>query len=87
MLLKASLQPSQAVTALNERVKRIGKVNTEIADWLAVLSLLNGVDLNVDNSQERRKVEEAYIQGLKKLSHKQPPDSQSELGYYFLCPF
>lgn len=30
------LPPAAAVTKFNERVKRIGKVNTEIADWLQV---------------------------------------------------
>ena len=30
------LQPNQAVHALNDRVKRINKLNIEIADWLQV---------------------------------------------------
>ena len=30
------LPPVAAVTKFNERAKRIGKVNTEIADWLQV---------------------------------------------------
>lgn len=34
---QASLQPAQAVSTLGERIKRIGKVNVEIADWLQVL--------------------------------------------------
>ncbi len=33
---QATLQPGQAVAVLNERVKRVGKVNGEIADWLSV---------------------------------------------------
>lgn len=33
---QASLQPGQAVQVVNDRLKRIGKVNTEIADWLQV---------------------------------------------------
>lgn len=33
---KERLQPAGAVSKFNERVKRIGKVNTEIADWLQV---------------------------------------------------
>ena len=33
---KASLQPSQAVAILIERVKRVGKVNNDIAEWLQV---------------------------------------------------
>ncbi|KAI0021298.1 Muniscin C-terminal mu homology domain-containing protein [Xylariomycetidae sp. FL0641] len=62
----ASLQPSQAVHALNERVKRIPKVNNEIADWL----------------QERRKVEEQYVQALRRLTQFRVPNAQSELGTF-----
>jgi hypothetical protein len=36
MALKERLQPAAAVSKLNERVKKIGKVNSEIADWLQV---------------------------------------------------
>ncbi|KAI9847629.1 MAG: hypothetical protein M1837_002203 [Sclerophora amabilis] len=61
-----TLQPAYAVTILTERVRRVGKLNSEIADWL----------------QERRKVEEAYALGLKKLARKQPPDDLSELGIF-----
>ena len=35
-------------------------------------------------SQERRRVEEAYITGLRKLARKQPPDESSNLGCAFL---
>ena len=35
-ILQERLQPAGAVAKLNERVKRIGKVNSEIADWLSV---------------------------------------------------
>jgi len=62
----ANLQPGQAVNALNDRVKRIAKVNTEIADWL----------------QERRKVEDQYAQSLRKLSQFRVPNAQSELGTF-----
>ncbi|KXJ88247.1 Muniscin C-terminal mu homology domain-domain-containing protein [Microdochium bolleyi] len=62
----ANLQPGQAVTVLNDRVKRIAKVNTEIADWL----------------QERRKVEEQYAQSLRKLTQFRVPNTQSELGSF-----
>ncbi|RDW79550.1 hypothetical protein BP6252_04188 [Coleophoma cylindrospora] len=62
----ASLPPAHAVATLNERVKRVGKVNNEIADWL----------------QERRKVEQLYVQGLKKLANRQLPDNSSELGIF-----
>jgi hypothetical protein len=34
------LQPAAAVTKLNERVKKIGKVNSDIADWLQVCALV-----------------------------------------------
>lgn len=60
------LQPSGAVSKFNERVKRIGKVNTEIADWL----------------QERRKVEEAYVAGLKKLARKPLQEVGGDLGIF-----
>ncbi|KAI1334458.1 Muniscin C-terminal mu homology domain-containing protein [Xylariaceae sp. FL0016] len=62
----ASLPPAQAVQALNGRVKRITKVNSEIADWL----------------QERRKIEEQYVQGLRRLTQFRVPNSQSELGSF-----
>ncbi|TVY78494.1 Cytoskeletal protein syp1 [Lachnellula suecica] len=61
------LQPAAAVTKFNERVKRIGKVNTEIADWL---------------QQERRKVEEAYVAGLKKLARRPLQEVGGELGIF-----
>ncbi|KAF5019398.1 hypothetical protein F66182_8598 [Fusarium sp. NRRL 66182] len=62
----AALQPSQAVQTLNERVKRMSRVNTEIADWL----------------QERRRVEDQYVQGLRKLTQFKVPNGQSELGVF-----
>ena len=31
-----NLQPAQAVDALNERVKHVGRLNIEVADWLKV---------------------------------------------------
>jgi hypothetical protein len=62
----ASLQPNQAVQVLNDRVKRINKINTEIADWL----------------QERRRVEEQYVQSLRRLGQFKFPNSQSELGVF-----
>lgn len=33
------------------------------------------------NAQERRRVEEQYVQGLRKLANRHPPDDASELGY------
>ncbi|KAI1875118.1 uncharacterized protein JN550_002547 [Neoarthrinium moseri] len=62
----ANLQPLQAVQTLNDRVKRISKLNVEIADWL----------------QERRKVEEQYVQGLRKLTQFRVPNAQSDLGTF-----
>ncbi|KAK1834274.1 Muniscin C-terminal mu homology domain-containing protein [Podospora conica] len=62
----ANLQPSQAVQVLSDRVKRISKVNQEIADWL----------------QERRRVEEQYVNGLRKLLVYKVPNTASELGVF-----
>lgn len=31
-----NLQPAQAVDALNDRVKHVGRLNLEIAEWLKV---------------------------------------------------
>ncbi|KAF2455241.1 Muniscin C-terminal mu homology domain-containing protein [Lineolata rhizophorae] len=64
--LLASLQPGQAVTVLNDRIRHITRLNTDVADWL----------------QERRRIEEGYAQALRKLSRKQPPDESSELGVF-----
>ncbi|KAI9685314.1 MAG: hypothetical protein M1822_004687 [Bathelium mastoideum] len=61
-----NLQPAQAVDVLNDRVKHVGRLNTEIADWL----------------KERRRVEEAYAQGLKRLSRLTPPSESSDLGIF-----
>ncbi|KAF2970767.1 hypothetical protein GQX73_g2809 [Xylaria multiplex] len=61
-----SLQPGQAVVVLTDRVKRITKLNNEIADWL----------------QERRRVEEQYAQGLRRLTQFRVPNAQSELGSF-----
>lgn len=33
------------------------------------------------SAQERRRVEEQYVQGLRKLANRHPPDESSELGY------
>ncbi|KAJ0278614.1 hypothetical protein COL940_007196 [Colletotrichum noveboracense] len=62
----AHLQPMQAVNVLTDRVKRITKINTEVADWL----------------QERRRVEEQYVQSLRKLMNFKVPNGQSELGVF-----
>ncbi|KAK0386029.1 hypothetical protein NLU13_5866 [Sarocladium strictum] len=62
----ANLQPTQAVQTLNDRVKRINRINIEIADWL----------------QERRRIEEQYVLGLRKLAQLKTPGPQSELGVF-----
>ncbi|EQL03824.1 fes/CIP4 domain-containing protein [Ophiocordyceps sinensis CO18] len=62
----AHLQPMQATQTLNERVKRINKINLEIADWL----------------QERRRVEEQYALGLRRLTQYRAPNSHSDLGVF-----
>jgi hypothetical protein len=36
-------------------------------------------------TQERRRVEEQYIQGLRKLANRHPPDESSDLGYALSC--
>ena len=60
----------------------IGRINTDIADWLAVgdqCPYLGG--LCSSTSQERRRVEETYVQGLKKLANRRPHDAAAELGW------
>ncbi|CAK7211888.1 Suppressor of Profilin deletion [Sporothrix eucalyptigena] len=60
------LPPGQAVQVLQERVRRIAKVNTDIADFLA----------------ERRKIEDQYVAGLKKLAVFRVPNNTAELGVF-----
>ncbi|KAH7146320.1 Muniscin C-terminal mu homology domain-containing protein [Dactylonectria macrodidyma] len=62
----ANLQPGQAAHTFTERVKRINRVNAEIADWL----------------QERRRVEEQYVQSLRKLAQFKVPNAQTELSVF-----
>ncbi|RSM12864.1 hypothetical protein CEP52_002152 [Fusarium oligoseptatum] len=62
----AALQPGQAAHTLSERLKRMSRINIEVADWL----------------QERRRVEEQYVQGLRKLTAFKVPNAQSELGVF-----
>ncbi|KAE8353636.1 Muniscin C-terminal mu homology domain-containing protein [Aspergillus coremiiformis] len=64
--LLPSLQPSQASGVLNDRIRLINKINSDIADWL----------------QERRRVEEAYAQGLRKLATRQQLDNGAALGIF-----
>ena len=80
-LSQSSLSPNQAVSVLEERVKLIGKINTDIADWLSVGDqdpCLSGSCSSTQ--QERRRVEETYVQGLKKLANRRPHDAAAELG-------
>lgn len=63
-------------------MKSIGKVNSDIADWIAVCDQgLNTMEIYSCDHQERRRVEEAYAQGLKKLANRRPHDASQELGY------
>ncbi|KAJ9630082.1 Suppressor of Profilin deletion [Knufia peltigerae] len=64
--LLTSLQPEQAVNILNDRVDLIKKINIDIADWL----------------QERRRVEEAYVVGLRKLARRPQQDGAAALGIF-----
>ncbi|KAH6643872.1 Muniscin C-terminal mu homology domain-containing protein [Boeremia exigua] len=64
--LLQALSPAQAVDVLNGRMRHVSQLNTQIADWL----------------QERRRVEEQYVQGLRKLANRHPPDEASELGIF-----
>ncbi|KAF2649562.1 hypothetical protein K491DRAFT_610507 [Lophiostoma macrostomum CBS 122681] len=61
-----SLAPPQAVNVLNDRMRHVTQLNSNIADWL----------------QERRRVEELYVQGLRKLANKHPPDESSDMGIF-----
>ncbi|PHH74465.1 hypothetical protein CDD80_3074 [Ophiocordyceps camponoti-rufipedis] len=66
--LLATMMPGQAVSTLNERVKRINRINMEIADWL----------------QERRRVEEQYALGLRRLAQHRVPNTNSDLGVFHI---
>ncbi|GAB7352294.1 hypothetical protein MBLNU459_g2749t2 [Dothideomycetes sp. NU459] len=62
----ATLQPAQAIDVLHDRVRQVGSLNAHIADWL----------------QERRRIEEQYSAGLKKLARRPPPGDNTELGVF-----
>ncbi|KAH0283583.1 hypothetical protein M436DRAFT_43046 [Aureobasidium namibiae CBS 147.97] len=65
--MAAILEPGQAINVLNDRVRQVGRVNSDIADWL----------------QERRRLEEQYSNGLRKLARRSPPgDSIQDLGIF-----
>ncbi|KAK5115575.1 hypothetical protein LTR62_001234 [Meristemomyces frigidus] len=63
-MTKPQLQPGQAVDILTDRVRQVGRLNTSIADWL----------------QERRKLEEQYSSGLRRLAKKQI--DEGDLGIF-----
>ena len=70
------------MSVLDERVKLIAKINIDIADWLAVGDqdpYLIGI--YSCTQQERRRVEETYVQGLRKLAGRRPHDAAAELGW------
>ncbi|KAF2274636.1 uncharacterized protein EI97DRAFT_434869 [Westerdykella ornata] len=60
------LPPAQAVNVLNDRMRHINLLNTSIADWL----------------QERRRVEDLYVQGLQKLANRRLPEELADLGIF-----
>ncbi|OJJ49973.1 hypothetical protein ASPZODRAFT_128559 [Penicilliopsis zonata CBS 506.65] len=66
--LLANLHPNQATAVLSDRVRIINKVNSDIADWL----------------QERRRVEEAYVQGLRRLANRPQLENGAALGIFQL---
>jgi len=42
--LQAILEPGQAINVLNDRVRQVGRVNSDIADWLQVRRSINRRD-------------------------------------------
>ncbi|KAJ5553600.1 hypothetical protein N7494_002978 [Penicillium frequentans] len=64
--LLATLHPSQANNVLTDRIRVINKIHSDIADFL----------------QERRRVEEAYTQGLRKLANRPSLDNGAALGVF-----
>lgn len=76
---QAILQPSQAVTVVNERIKSINKIHQDIADWLQVCipPQSNHLKIAYENVQERRRLEEAYCTGLRRLARRAQPDGSS----------
>ncbi|KKZ65152.1 hypothetical protein EMCG_09019 [[Emmonsia] crescens] len=65
-LPQASLTPTQASAVLTERIRLISKINSDIADWLS----------------ERRRVEDAYVLGLRKLARRPQQDGSAALGVF-----
>jgi hypothetical protein len=86
VLRQASLQPEQAVNVLNDRVNLINKINSDIADWLQVGAFCARTWKSaLTLEQERRKVEEAYVIGLRKLARRPQQDAAVALGYEQPC--
>ncbi|ODH29085.1 hypothetical protein ACO22_03808 [Paracoccidioides brasiliensis] len=64
--IAASLTPTQASAILTDRMRLISKVNLDIADWLS----------------ERRRVEQVYVLGLRRLARRQQLDEYEALGVF-----
>ncbi|OJD16657.1 hypothetical protein AJ78_03209 [Emergomyces pasteurianus Ep9510] len=64
--IAAALTPTQASAVLTERIRLISKINADIADWLS----------------ERRRVEDAYVLGLRKLARRPQQDGSAALGVF-----
>ncbi|PNS17536.1 Cytoskeletal protein syp1 [Sphaceloma murrayae] len=62
----ATLQPAEAVQILDNRVRLVSQVNSGIADWLL----------------ERRRLEEQYSQGLRKLARRPAIVDPQDLGVF-----
>ena len=81
IILQSSLQPSQAVAVFNDRIRHVSSTNTDIADWLQVCTgHCARLSSSANIKKERRRVEEAYAQGLRRLARKTPPNDSSDLG-------
>ncbi|EGC43660.1 fes/CIP4 homology domain-containing protein [Histoplasma capsulatum var. duboisii H88] len=61
-----SLSPTHASSVLTERIRLINKINSDIADWLS----------------ERRRVEDAYVLGLRRLARRPLQDGSAALGVF-----
>ncbi|PGH03739.1 hypothetical protein GX51_03883 [Blastomyces parvus] len=62
----AAVAPTQASNVLTERIRLISKINSDIADWLS----------------ERRRVEDAYVLGLRRLARRQSQEASAALGVF-----
>ncbi|EAS32378.3 uncharacterized protein CIMG_03402 [Coccidioides immitis RS] len=64
--LATLLHPSQTVAVISERLRSITKTHQDIADWL----------------QERRRLEETYCLGLRRLARRPQPEVGAALGVF-----